>query len=260
MARFNTTLNKMLIAAVSVTAVTLPAYAADADAATTATTVVLVHGAFADGSAWNKVIPLLQAKGVKVVAVQNPLTSLTDDAAAVQRVVDAQTGKVVLVGHSWGGAVITQAGSSDKIKALVYVAAFAPSKGEAVGALGQGYPIAPGPTTFRPDANGFIYMTPESLAANFAQDLPAAEVRLIAATQGPLHVKGVGEPLSYAAWETKPSYYIVASQDRMIAPEMERDFAKKMHATTTELNGSHSVMLSQPAKVAEVILAAVARP
>jgi pimeloyl-ACP methyl ester carboxylesterase len=236
-------------------AAALPAGAADAD-----TTVVLVHGAFADGSAWAKVIPLLQAKGVHVVAVQNPLTSLTDDVAAVQRVVDAQSGKVVLVGHSWGGAVITQAGSSDKIKALVYVAAFAPSKGEAVGGLGPGYPVAPGPTTFRPDANGYIYMSQESLAANFGQDLPPAEIKLMAATQGPLHVKGVGEALSYAAWETKPSYYIVASQDRMIAPEMERAFAKKMKAVTTELNGSHSVMLSQPAKVAEVILTAVARP
>jgi pimeloyl-ACP methyl ester carboxylesterase len=251
----NTTIKAALFAAAIVSA----AAAVPSHAATPDTTVVLVHGAFADGSAWNKIIPLLQAKGVKVVSVQNPLTSLTDDVAAVQRVVDAQTGKVVLVGHSWGGAVITQAGSSDKIKALVYVAAFAPSKGEAVGALGAGYPVAPGPTTFRPDANGFIYMTQESIAANFAQDLSAQEIQLIAATQGPLHVRGVGEALSYAAWETKPSYYIVAGQDRMIAPEMERDFAKKMHAVTTELKGSHMVMQSQPAKVAEVILAAVAK-
>src|SRR5471032_504248 len=125
----NTTIKNLLIAAAVISgAAALPAQAAASD-----TTVVLVHGAFADGSGWSKVILSLQAQGVKVVAVQNPLTSLTDDAAAVQRVVDAQTGKVVLVGHSWGGAVITQAGSSDKIKALVYVAAFAPSKGEAVG-------------------------------------------------------------------------------------------------------------------------------
>ena len=249
----NATIKNLLIASAVISgAAALPAQAAASD-----TTVVLVHGAFADGSGWNKVITLLQAQGVKVVAVQNPLTSLTDDVAAVQRVVDAQTGKVVLVGHSWGGAVITQAGSSDKIKALVYVAAFAPSKGEAVGALGAGYPVAPGPTTFRPDANGFIYLTPESMATNFAQDLPAAETNLMTATQGPLHVKGVGQALTYAAWETKTNYYIVAKQDRMIAPQMERDFAKKMHAITTEIDSSHVPFMSQPGKVVAVIMAAV---
>ena len=153
--------------------------------------------------------------------------------------------------------MITQAGSSDKIKALVYVAGFVPSKGEALGALGAGYPVALGPTTFRPDADGYIYLAPESLAANFAQDLPAADTRLMAATQGPLHVKGVGQPLTYAAWETKTNYYIVATQERMIAPEMERDFAKKMHAVTTEIDSSHVPFMSQPAKVAEVIMAAV---
>lgn len=250
----NTTLKHVVIAAAMVSgAFAMPAHAASAD-----TTVVLVHGAFADGSAWNKVIPLLQAKGLKVVAVQNPLSSLADDVAAVQRVVDAQAGKVVLVGHSWGGAVITQAGGSDKIKALVYVAAFAPAKGEAVGMLGKGFPVAPGPTTFRPDANGYITMTPESLAANFAQDLPAAEIKLMIATQGPLKASGAAEVLTYAAWEHKPSYYIVASKDRMIAPELERAFAHNMKATVTVLNSSHVPMLSQPAKVANVILTAAA--
>lgn len=249
-----TTLKHVVLAAAIVSgAITVPAHSAPAD-----TTVVLVHGAFADGSAWNKVIPLLQAHGLKVVAVQNPLSSLADDVAAVQRVVDAQTGKVVLVGHSWGGAVITQAGSSDKIKALVYVAAFAPAAGQAVGMLGKGFPVAPGPTTFRPDANGYITMTPEALAADFAQDLPPAEVKLLAATQGPLKASGAGEVLTYAAWEHKPSYYIVASKDRMIAPELERAFARDMKATVTVLNSSHVPMLSQPARVADVILAAAA--
>src|SRR5476651_2258260 len=125
----------------------LPAQAAAPTSDANAVTVVLVHGAFADGSGWNKVIPLLQAKAYKVVAVQNPLTSLADDVAATQRVIDAQTGKVVLVGHSWGGTVITQAGTSDKVKALVYVAAFAPSEGEAVGALGKEFPTPPGIAT-----------------------------------------------------------------------------------------------------------------
>lgn len=248
----NTTLKHLVIAAaVASGALAAPAHAAPAD-----TTVVLVHGAFADGSAWNRVIPLLLAQGLKVVAVQNPLSSLADDVAAVQRVVDAQTGKVVLVGHSWGGAVITQAGNSDKIKALVYVAAFAPAKGEAVGMLGKGFPASPGPATFRPDANGYITMTPASLAANFAQDLPAAEVELMIATQGALKASGAAEVLTYAAWEHRPSYYIVASNDRMIAPELERAFADSMKATITVLNSSHVPMLSQPANVARVILAA----
>ena len=146
----------------------------------TDTTVVLVHGAFADGSSWQQVIPLLQAQGLKVVAVQNPLTSLADDVAATQRVVDAQTGKVVLVGHSWGGQVITQAGTSDKIKALVYVAAFAPSEGEAAGALGKGYAVPPGIASLRPDAAGYLWLPTESVATNFAQDVHPATAALIA--------------------------------------------------------------------------------
>ena len=238
-------------------AAALPAHAADNAFADT--TVVLVHGAFADGTSWEKVIPLLQAKGLKVVAVQNPLTSLADDVAATQRVVDAQTGKVVLVGHSWGGAVITQAGTSDKIKALVYVAAFAPSEGEAIGALGKDFPLPPGIPTLKPDASGFVYLPDDSVAANFAQDLPAAQARLIAATQGPINGKAFGEPVTVAAWRNKANYYIVASNDRMIAPGLERAFAAKIGATTTTLKTSHVPMLSQPKQVADVILAAAAR-
>ena len=168
----NSIKSAVLVSAVLSAAAVLPAHAETA--APSDTTVVLVHGAFADGSSWNKVIPLLQAKGLKVVAVQNPLSSLADDVVAVQRVVDAQTGKVVLVGHSWGGAVITQAGVNDKIKALVYVAAFAPSEGEALGTVGKDFPLPPGIPTLKPDAAGFVTLSPESYAANFAQDLPAA--------------------------------------------------------------------------------------
>jgi pimeloyl-ACP methyl ester carboxylesterase len=238
-------------------AATLPAHAADKAFADT--TVVLVHGAFADGSSWAKVIPLLQAKGLKVVAVQNPLTSLADDVAATQRVVDAQTGKVVLVGHSWGGTVITQAGTSDKIKALVYVAAFAPSEGEATGALGKDFPTPPGIATLKPDANGFLYAPEDSFVTNFAQDLPAAQARLAAAFQGPIAGKAFGEPVTVAAWRNKANYYIVASNDRMIAPGLEQAFAAKIGATTTTLKTSHVPMLSQPKEVANVILAAAAR-
>jgi pimeloyl-ACP methyl ester carboxylesterase len=205
------------------------------------------------------VIPLLQAKGLKVVAVQNPLTSLADDVAATQRVVDAQTGKVVLVGHSWGGTVITQAGTSNKIKALVYVAAFAPSEGEAAGELGKEYAVPPGIATLQMDATGYLWLPTDSVAKNFAQDVSPATAALIAATQGPINAKAFGEKTTVAAWRTKPNYYIVSSEDRMIAPELEQAFAKKINATTTTLKASHVPMVSQPEKVAEVIFAASQR-
>ena len=223
------------------------------------TTVVLVHGAFADGSSWDQVIPLLQAKGLKVVAVQNPLSSLADDVAATQRVIDAQSGKVVLVGHSWGGTVITQAGTSDKIKALVYVAAFAPSEGEATGNLGKDYAVPPGIATLQVDAGGYAWLPTDSVAKNFAQDVTPAQAALIAATQGPIAAKAFGETTTVAAWKNKANYYIVASKDRMIAPELEQAFARKINAVTTTLPTSHVPMVSQPAKVAEVILAAAQR-
>lgn len=223
------------------------------------TTIVLVHGAFADGSSWSKVIPLLQAKGYKVVAVQNPLSSLADDVTATQRVVDAQTGKVVLVGHSWGGTVITEAGTSDKIKALVYVAAFAPSEGEASGNLGKDYAVPPGVPTLKADATGYLWLPDDSVAKNFAQDVPAATARMIAATQGPIAAKAFADTTTVAAWKTKANYYIVADKDRMIAPELQQAFAKKLNAVTTTLPTSHVPMVSQPAKVAEVIIAAAQR-
>lgn len=235
------------------------AFGAQAATPVSDTTVVLVHGAFADGSSWEKVIPLLQAKGLKVVAVQNPLTSLADDVTATQRVVDAQTGKVVLVGHSWGGTVITQAGTSDKIKALVYVAAFAPSEGQASGELGKDYPVPPGVPTLTADATGYLWLPADSVAKNFAQDVSPATAALIAATQGPINSKAFADVTTVAAWKNKQNYYIVAAKDRMIAPELQQAFAKKLNATTTTLQASHVPMVSQPAKVAEVIIAAAQR-
>ncbi|MGV7209178.1 alpha/beta fold hydrolase [Oxalobacteraceae bacterium A2-2] len=223
------------------------------------TTVVLVHGAFADGSSWDKVIPILQAKGYKVVAVQNPLSSLADDVAATQRVIDAQSGKVVLVGHSWGGTVITQAGTSDKVRALVYVAAFAPSEGESTAQQGKDYAVPPGIATLQADAGGYLWLPADSVARNFAQDVPAATASLIAATQGPIAGKAFTDTTSVAAWKNKANYYIVASEDRMIAPALEQAYARKINATTTTLKTSHVPMVSQPAKVAEVIIAAAQR-
>ena len=189
-------------------------------------TIVLVHGAFSDGSSWDKVVPLLQAKGFHVVAVQNPLTSLADDVASVRRVIDAQKGPVVLVGHSWAGTVITEAGTDDKVAALVYVAAFAPDAGETSGDLGK--------------------------------NLPPAQTRVLAATQGPIFGKSFGEAVNNAAWKTKPSWYIVAEKDRMIQPDLERAMAKKINAKVTSLPTSHVPMQSRPKDVAAVIAAAAA--
>ncbi|GGC69348.1 alpha/beta fold hydrolase [Undibacterium terreum] len=249
-------LKKSLLALAAVSAFG-SAIAAPADNADK--TVVLVHGAFADGSSWDKIVPLLQAKGLKVVSVQNPLTSLADDVAATKRAIDAQTGKVILVGHSWGGTVITQAGADAKVSALVYVAAFAPSEGEAVGALGKEFPTPPGIAKLKADASGFLSLPAQAVAEDFAQDLPAAQTNLMAVSQGPINSKAFGEAVTVAAWKTKPSFYIVSAQDRMIAPGLEAAMAKKINATTTTLNTSHVPMLSKPADVAAVIIAAAAK-
>lgn len=225
------------------------------DAARTPT-VVMVHGAFADGSSWNKVIPLLQEKGLKAVAVQNPLTSLEDDVAAARRILDAQTGPVVLVGHSWAGSVITQAGEHEKVKSLVYVAAFAPALGEtSVDAL-EPHPTPSGVAHFITDADGYLTMPPEAIASEFAQDVSAAEANLIAATQGPVRAANFEQTITAAAWTSKPSWYIVAAQDRMIHPDAQRALARRIGASTTVLQTSHVPMVSDPKAVAEVIEAA----
>ncbi len=219
-------------------------------------TVVLVHGAFADGSSWNKVIPLLQAKGLKTVAVQNPLTSLEDDVTAAQRAIDAQTGPVVLVGHSWAGSVITQAGGSDKVKALVYVASFAPALGETSVEGIKNYPTPPGVAHFIASPDGYLTLPDDAVARDFAPDVSAQEASLIAATQGPVRAANFEQKLTVVAWTSKPSFYIVAAHDRMIDPEAQRALAKRMGATTTVLPTSHVPMLSDPKAVAEVIAAA----
>jgi pimeloyl-ACP methyl ester carboxylesterase len=218
--------------------------------------VVLVHGAWADGSSWAKVIPLLEAAGLHVVAVQNPLTSLQDDVAAVQRAIALQDGPVLLVGHSYGGAVITEAGTDPKVAGLVYVAAFAPDAGQAVGELGKEFPPAPGGAEIRPDASGFLMMTPKGIEENFAQDLPKTERKILAATQGPTNGAAFGAKLANAAWKTKPTWYVVAANDRMIAPDLERQFAKTMKAKTITVPSSHVPMLSHAQQVAKLIIEA----
>lgn len=215
--------------------------------------IVLVHGAFADGSSWSKVIPLLEAKGFKVTAVQNPLTSLNDDVTAAKRIIALQDGPVLLVGHSWGGVVISEAGNDPKVAGLVYVAAFAPDNGESLNDVAKTATPAPGNEQVLADASGFLSLTPKGIFEDFAQDLPMPERKVILATQGQWAAFTTGEKVSKAAWHDKPSWFIVGGNDRMINPGLQRTLAKKIGAKSLELNSSHVPMLSQPAKVAAFI-------
>jgi pimeloyl-ACP methyl ester carboxylesterase len=221
-------------------------------------TIVLVHGAFADGSSWSKVIPILQRDGYTVVAVQNPLSSFDADVETTKRALAMQTGPVVLVGHSYGGAVITQAAAGNSnVKALVYVAAFAPEVGEPIGALGERYPTQLA-TGFKPDAAGFLYIDPAKFHELFAADVPLAETRVAAATQKPIIGSVFGVAVHDAAWKTIPSWYIVSQDDKAINPDAERFYAKRMNAKTKEVKASHVAFLSHPAVVARVIEQAAA--
>ena len=215
--------------------------------------VVLVHGAWADGSSWSKVIALLQAKGIDAVAVQLPLTTLSGDVATVKRAIALQDGPVVLAGHSYGGAVITEAGNDPKVAGLVYVAAFAPGEGESVGSVGKDYPPAPLGAELRPDAEGFLSITPKGFAESFAQDLPAKEMKVLWAAQGPTNAAVFGATISKAAWKTKPSWFVVADDDRAIPPALEKAEAERLKATTISLAASHLVMISHPKEVADLI-------
>ncbi|MGA3134352.1 MAG: alpha/beta hydrolase [Terracidiphilus sp.] len=218
--------------------------------------IVLVHGAWADGSSWSKVIPILEAKGFHVVCVQNPLTSLADDVAATNRMIDALDGPVLLVGHSYGGAVITEAGNNPKVAGLVYVAAFAPDAGESSGSLAKPYGPTPGGAEIRPIEDGFLVITPKGILEDFAQDLPLAEKTDLIATQGATQGAVLGATITTAAWHTKPSWFVIASNDRMISPEQERVTAKRMNATTLTVATSHVAMLAKPKEVADFIAGA----
>jgi len=220
-------------------------------------TVVLVHGAFADGSSWRKVIPLLEAKGIKAIAVENPLTSLQDDVAAAKRVIDAQSGPVVLVGHSWGGTVITQAGVDAKVKALVYVAAFAPSTGASSRDDIKGFPTTPGLADAIASPEGYLTLAPQSILTDFVQDLPPKDGLVVAASQTPVRAANFDEKVSVAAWTSKPAWYIVSETDRMIDPDAQRALALKIRAHTVSLLSGHVPMLSRADDVANVIEDAV---
>src|SRR5215470_4695549 len=217
-------------------------------------TVVLVHGAFADGSGWSRVIPILEQDGYFVTAVQIPLTSLSDDIATAKRVVDSQKGPIVLVGHSYGGAVITGAAAgSPNVKALVYLAAFAPEEGEPLGEPGKKFAQPPLNSALVPDSAGFLYIDRAKFHDAFCKDLTEADARVMAVTQKPLHSSVFEASVSDAAWKTVPSRYVVSSQDRAINPELERFYAKRMGAKTSEIESSHVAFLSHPQDIAKII-------
>ncbi|MCG6206387.1 alpha/beta hydrolase [Rhodopseudomonas sp. HC1] len=220
-------------------------------------TVVLVHGAWADGSSWRLVIPYLLQSGIAVVAVQNPTTSLAADVEATKLVLDAIVGPVVLVGHSWGGAVITQAGNDAKVKALVFVAALPPKAGESVGDLVGSHPSPPGLSQIVKAGPGLLKLSPEGWVNDVAQDLPEADARVLAVVQPPLPESTFGDKITEAAWETRPNWYIVSANDRVVSIELQRELAARLKATTSELEASHLSILSQPRAVAEVIISAV---
>lgn len=216
-------------------------------------TVVLVHGAFADGSSWNRVIDKLQRQHTEVIAVQLPLTSLKEDVAATQRAIARAHGDVVLVGHSWGGTVISEAGNDARVKALVYVAAFAPDSGKSTADLMGSYPAPPGSAGIAKTAEGFLYLPAKSVRQDFAPDITAAEQNRLIATQGPIRGDAFAEKVTHAAWHDKPSWYVVSKSDRMINPDLERAMAKAIDAKTSEVAASHVSMVSHPEEVARVI-------
>jgi pimeloyl-ACP methyl ester carboxylesterase len=221
--------------------------------------IVLVHGAWADGSCWSKVIALLEAKGFHAVAVQNPLTSFADDVAATKRIIALQDGPVVLVGHSYAGVVITEAGNDPKVAGLVYVAAFAPGEGESINSVSKPYPPAPLGSELRPDAQGFLTATRKGIAEDMAQDLPEKEQQILTATQGQTAAAVFGATVTTAAWRSKPSWAVIAGNDRAIPPELEKDEAAAIKATSITLPTNHLAMLSHPREVAELIEQAAAR-
>jgi pimeloyl-ACP methyl ester carboxylesterase len=217
--------------------------------------VVLVHGLFADGSCWTEVISRLQAKGLNVTSVQNPLTTLPDAVAAAQRVLDRQDGPTVFVGHSFSGMILSEAGVHDKASALVYVAARAPDAGEDYAALAKTFPAPPA-------SAGIVFdgdegrLTEEAFLRDFAGDLPAAKAKVLYAVQEPFHKALLIGKTTHAAWRSKPSYYAVSTEDRTINPDLERFMAKRMGAKTIEVKASHLSLISHPDEISQLILEA----
>jgi pimeloyl-ACP methyl ester carboxylesterase len=221
-------------------------------------TIVLIHGGFVDGSGWEGVYNILKKDGFNVAVVQNPTTSLADDVAFTKRVIAAQPGKSLLVGHSYGGAVITEAGTDPKVAGLVYVAAFAPDKGESIASLTKNpAPGAPVPPILPPQ-DGFLMLDQAKFAASFAADVGEPKASFMAASQVPWGVNALMGEVTVPAWKSKPSWYLVASDDKMIPPPAQRQMSQRAGSTVSEVPGSHAVYVSQPQAVAALIEKAAA--
>jgi len=218
--------------------------------------IVLVHGAFTDGTSWYRVLPILEQRGFHVVAVQNPLTSLADDVAATRRMIALQDGPVILVGHSWGGAVITEAGVDPKVAGLVYVAAYTPDAGASANETSVPFGFTEGQKEIRADGEGFAYLTRRGVFDFLAQDLPMEERSLFLALQGQSYGPMFDEKLTHAAWQTKPSWHVVATHDVMLPPAMLEAGAKKSKGKAVPVAAGHLVPLQNPEAVADVIAAA----
>jgi pimeloyl-ACP methyl ester carboxylesterase len=217
------------------------------------TNIVLVHGAWADGSSWSKVIPILKNAGHRVIAVQLPLHSLADDVATVNRAIELVGGPVLLVGHSYGGFVITNAGSNNQnVTGLVYVAAFAPDEGQSISNFIDPAALPPGFLIF--DSGGFAYINPEMFHEAFVQDVNTTEADIMATVQKPAHQSILAEPSGPPAWKQLPTWYQVSESDHIIPPDAQRQFAAQMNATTISVNASHASLVSHPDEIAQLIL------
>jgi len=215
--------------------------------------VVLVHGGFVDGSGWEGVYKALKKEGYNVTVVQNPTNSLADDVAVTKRTLAAQDGPVILVGHSYGGVVITEAGNDPKVAGLVYVAAFAPDKGESVSALIKDpQPGAPVPPIL-PPRDGYLFLDKAKFSASFAADVSEEAAAFMADSQVPWGVEALGGTISEPAWKKKPSWYLVSTEDKMIPPDAQRAMSKRAGSKVVEVKGSHAVYVSQPQAVASII-------
>jgi pimeloyl-ACP methyl ester carboxylesterase len=251
-------INRRMFCALFLAAAGLLPAAARGQNVVKATNVVLVHGAYADGSSWLEVIPYLQAAGMKVTAVQNPLSSLADDVAATKRILALQDGPTVLVGHSWAGTVISEAGVDPKVSALVYVAARAPDANEDYGALAAKFPKPPASAGLV-EANGYAQLNEEAFVKYFAGDLEPVKARALYAVQGRVSSTLFASRTTVAAWRSKPSFYAISKRDKTTSPELEHFLAHRMNAKTIEVDSGHLSLISKPKEIADLILLATGR-